>query len=196
MIARQTYKDHPLDFDGLLENSPARVHLVVVGTCELSFALAVKALQLCQFANRSRLLLTVAEKGAQNALDRLRRHHPHAEPWYDATAIECDPADGSLPGNVARLPCQGQFLTVAICAGISCNTDGQAESANILLAMTITEALKTPGPAGGPSPRARYLRATICIPAGWMRWWRLFLQDHGPKRTHGGARVRLEASGL
>ncbi len=43
---------------------------------------------------------------------------------------------------------------------------------------------------------ARYRRATICIPAGWMRWWRLFLQDHGPKRTHGGARVRLEASGL
>lgn len=43
---------------------------------------------------------------------------------------------------------------------------------------------------------ARYRRATICIPAGWMRWWRLFLQDHGPKRTHGGVRVRLEESGL
>jgi hypothetical protein len=43
---------------------------------------------------------------------------------------------------------------------------------------------------------ARYRRATICIPAGWMRWWRIFLQDHGPKRTHGGARLRLEESGL
>lgn len=43
---------------------------------------------------------------------------------------------------------------------------------------------------------ARYRRATICIPAGWMRWWRVFLQDHGPKRTYGGARVRLEESGL
>ena len=43
---------------------------------------------------------------------------------------------------------------------------------------------------------ARYCRATICIPAGGMRWWKLFLQDHGPKRTHGGARVRLEESGL
>lgn len=43
---------------------------------------------------------------------------------------------------------------------------------------------------------ARYRRATICIPAGWMRWWRLFLQDHGPKRTHGGARIRLEESGV
>lgn len=43
---------------------------------------------------------------------------------------------------------------------------------------------------------ARYRRATLCIPAGWMRWWRIFLQDHGPKRTHGGARVRLEESGL
>ncbi len=43
---------------------------------------------------------------------------------------------------------------------------------------------------------ARYQRATICVPAGWMRWWRLFLQDHGPKRPHGGLRVKLEESGL
>ena len=46
------------------------------------------------------------------------------------------------------------------------------------------------------SMHARYRCATICIPAGWLRWWRLFLQDHGPKRTHGGARIRLEESGL
>lgn len=46
------------------------------------------------------------------------------------------------------------------------------------------------------SMHARYRRATICVPAGWMRWWRLFLQEHGPKRTHGGARVRVEETGL
>ena len=39
-------------------------------------------------------------------------------------------------------------------------------------------------------------RATICIPAGWLRWSQPFLQDHGPKRTHGGARIRLAESGL
>lgn len=46
------------------------------------------------------------------------------------------------------------------------------------------------------SMHARYRCATICVPAGWVRWWRLFLHDHGPKRTHGGARVRLQESGL
>lgn len=46
------------------------------------------------------------------------------------------------------------------------------------------------------STHARRLRATVCVPAGWLRWWRVFLDDHGPKRTHGGIRVRLEESGL
>lgn len=46
------------------------------------------------------------------------------------------------------------------------------------------------------SLHARYRRATLCVPAGWMRWWRLFLQEHGPKRTHGGARIRLAEDGL
>lgn len=80
---------------------------------------------------------------------------------------------------------------------------------NLLLALRV---LDLPDDAQGWRPRtlirnlltvpvkvgmhARYRRATICVPAGWMRWWRLFLQDHGPKRTHGGARVRLEESGL
>jgi len=45
------------------------------------------------------------------------------------------------------------------------------------------------------SCHARKVQATICVPAGWMRWWRLFLQDHGPKRTHGGLRVRLDEDG-
>jgi hypothetical protein len=46
------------------------------------------------------------------------------------------------------------------------------------------------------STHARRRVATLCVPAGWMRWWRLFLQEHGPKRTHGGVRVKLEESGL
>ena len=46
------------------------------------------------------------------------------------------------------------------------------------------------------STHARRRVATLCVPAGWMRWWRIFLEDHGPKRTHGGARVKVEESGL
>lgn len=80
---------------------------------------------------------------------------------------------------------------------------------NVLIALRV---LDLPDDAQGWRPRsiirnlltvpvkvamhARYRCATICIPAGWMRWWRIFLHDHGPKRTHGGARVRLEESGL
>ena len=80
---------------------------------------------------------------------------------------------------------------------------------NLLIALRL---LEMPDDAQGWRPRtiirnlltvpvkvathARYRRATLCVPAGWMRWWRVFLHDHGPKRTHGGARVRLEESGL
>lgn len=80
---------------------------------------------------------------------------------------------------------------------------------NLLIALRI---LDLPDDAQGWRPRtiirnlltvpvkvathARYRRATICVPAGWLRWWRLFLHDHGPKRTHGGARIRLQESGL
>ena len=46
------------------------------------------------------------------------------------------------------------------------------------------------------SSHARRRVATLYVPAGWMRWWRVFLQDHGPNRTHGGARVGVQESGL
>ena len=35
------------------------------------------------------------------------------------------------------------------------------------------------------SRHARYMTATICIAAGWMKWWRLFLQRWVPKRKPG-----------
>ncbi len=46
------------------------------------------------------------------------------------------------------------------------------------------------------STHARRRLATVCVPAGWMRLWRVFLEEHGPKRTHGGARLRVEESGF
>jgi hypothetical protein len=42
------------------------------------------------------------------------------------------------------------------------------------------------------STHARRQVATLCVPLGWM----LFLQDQGPKRTHGGARLQVEESEL
>ena len=35
------------------------------------------------------------------------------------------------------------------------------------------------------SRHARYERAKICIPAGWMKWWRLYFQNWVPKRKGG-----------
>jgi len=39
------------------------------------------------------------------------------------------------------------------------------------------------------STHARYKVARICVPAGWMRWWRLFLEQWIPKRKPGHPRV-------
>ena len=35
------------------------------------------------------------------------------------------------------------------------------------------------------STHARYEVARICIPAGWLRWWRLFVHQWVPKRQAG-----------
>ena len=35
------------------------------------------------------------------------------------------------------------------------------------------------------SRHARYEVAHICIPAGWLRWWRLFVDQWVPKRKAG-----------
>ena len=35
------------------------------------------------------------------------------------------------------------------------------------------------------SRHARYVRAWLCVPAGWLRWWRLFVQQWLPKRRAG-----------
>lgn len=35
------------------------------------------------------------------------------------------------------------------------------------------------------SPHARYDVARLCIPAGWLRWWRLFVEQWVPKRKPG-----------
>ncbi len=39
------------------------------------------------------------------------------------------------------------------------------------------------------STHARYNVARICVPAGWMRWWRLFLEQWIPKRKPGHPRA-------
>ncbi|MDD2710986.1 MAG: transposase [Verrucomicrobiae bacterium] len=44
------------------------------------------------------------------------------------------------------------------------------------------------------SRHSRYVRAWICVPAGWMSWFRLFQEQWIPKRPWGGARIKGERS--
>lgn len=45
------------------------------------------------------------------------------------------------------------------------------------------------------SAHARYAVARICIPAGWLRWWRLFIDQWVPKRKPGRPVVEQVDSG-
>ena len=41
------------------------------------------------------------------------------------------------------------------------------------------------------STHARSTVATLCLAAGWLRWWRLFVQQWVPQRRPGGQVVEL-----
>jgi hypothetical protein len=144
-VARLAFDEHPLDFDGIREQDSISVHLVLVGTCPLGEALAVKALQLCHFANRSRPRVTVVGNDAHAFISRLRQRHPYAEPWYEAQAVECDRSDTALPEKIAALPVRDELVTVAICPGSG--HDGDIESQNVLMATAIENALQSGNPA-------------------------------------------------
>jgi DDE family transposase len=45
------------------------------------------------------------------------------------------------------------------------------------------------------STHARYEVARICVPAGWLRWWRLFVDKWVPKRKPGRPAMELVDSG-
>jgi hypothetical protein len=148
MVARRVFEEHPFDFDGIQEQDSYRVHLVVIGTCCIANAIAVKALQLCHFANRSRLLLSVVGKDAAEFIARLQQQHLYAEPWYDVQAIELAPGNISLPQKVTSLAAADQFLTVAICSGYEDGRTADAESRIAMLADDIATALKDSFAAG------------------------------------------------
>jgi hypothetical protein len=116
-----------------------------------------------------------SEQGFSHLLSDLDLHHP---PCEKLVANQMFYAIGLLAYNV--------MIALRV---LDLPNDAQGWRPRSIIRNLLTVPIKV-------GMHARYRRATICIPAGWMRWWRIFLQDHGPKRTHGGARVRLEQSGL
>ncbi len=157
MVARRTFQDHPLDFAGISADGPLRVHLVVLGTCEIGFALALKALQLCHFANQSPLKLTIVGHGAQEMLDSLRRRHPHMKPWYQASAVTPIPGDPPLPRQVVASLARDQLLTVAVCARGAEAADAQAEAQAVVTALKVSETLNAIAARGNGPARAQVL---------------------------------------
>ena len=83
-----------------------------------------------------------------------------------------------LPSASGYLPAYGVLLEFALVTGVIASTMYtwitmfDSFSAYACLPVSV-------------STHARYEVARICIPAGWLRWWRLFVDQWVPKRKPG-----------
>ena len=165
LIARTVFQEHPFDFDGIVSGSEARVHLVLAGTCSQARALAVKALQMCHFANRSRLRLTVVGTDAAKFLADLNRQHPGSAPWYDAMTAAPDPTGDGLPDTVVKTFDARDYLTVAVCGqgGAGGTPADKAESQAVVMALAVAGQLDAlAGAAHGPARRQVLVHLREC----------------------------------
>ena len=135
LIARTALREHPFDFDGIALSQDTRVHLVLIGTCSQARALAVKALQMCHFANASRLRLTVVGADAPEFLAGLCQQHPGTTPWYDAMAAAPRPVGEGLPDPVVKTLEASDYLTVAVCGQGYVGAAAKAESRAVVVAL-------------------------------------------------------------
>jgi hypothetical protein len=114
------------------------------------------------------------EQGFSDLLSGLDLHHP---PCMDLVANQAFYALGMLAHNllislrVLDLPDEAQGWRVPTII-------------RHLLSVPVTV-----------STHARYTVARLCVPAGWMRWWRLFLAQWVPKRKVGRPVMEVVDSG-
>jgi hypothetical protein len=104
------------------------------------------------------------EQGFSDVLSGLDLHHP---PCQDLMANQAFYALGMLAHNV--------LISLRV-------LDLPDEAQRWRLTTIIRHLLTVPVTV---SRHARYTVAHICVPAGWMRWWRLFLDQWLPKRKAG-----------
>jgi len=104
------------------------------------------------------------EQGFSDGLSGLDLHHP---PCQDLIANQAFYALGMLAHNV--------LISLRV-------LDLPDEAQRWRLTTIIRHLLTVPVTV---STHARYTVAHICVPAGWMRWWRLFLDQWLPKRKAG-----------
>lgn len=104
------------------------------------------------------------EQGFSEVLSTLDLHHP---PCTELIANQMFYAIGMLAYNI--------LVTLKI---LDLPDDAQSWRIHTLIRYLLT----VPVTVG---THARYESARICIPAGWLRWWRLFVDQWVPKRKPG-----------
>ena len=104
------------------------------------------------------------ERGFSDLLSGLDLHHP---PCKDLMANQAFYAIGLLAHNV--------LISLRV-------LDLPEEAQGWCIRSLIRHLLTVPVSV---SAHARYKTAHVCVPSGWMRWWRLFLDQWLPKRTAG-----------
>lgn len=104
------------------------------------------------------------EQGFSEVLGTLDLHHP---PCADLMANQVFYAIGMLAYNI--------LVTLKI---LDLPDDAQSWRIHSLIRYLLTVPVTV-------STHARYQKARICIPAGWLRWWRLFMDQWIPKRKAG-----------
>jgi hypothetical protein len=104
------------------------------------------------------------EQGFSEVLSGLDLHHP---PCKDLVANQAFYAIAMLAYNV--------LISLKV---LDLPADAQSWRIQSMIRYLLTVPVSV-------STHARYEVARICIPAGWLRWWRLFVQQWVPKRKPG-----------
>ena len=104
------------------------------------------------------------EQGFSEVLTGLDLHHP---PCKDLIANQAFYAIAMLAYNV--------LISVKL---LDLPDDAQGWRIRTIIRYLLTVPVSV-------STHARYEVARICVPAGWLRWWRLFVQEWVPKRKPG-----------
>ena len=110
------------------------------------------------------------EQHFRAVLSGLDRHHP---PCQDLLANQAFYAIGMLAYNI--------LVSLKV---LDLPADAQGWRITTIIRQLLTVPVKV-------STHARYTVATLCLAAGWLRWWRLFVQRWVPQRRPGGQVVEL-----
>jgi len=114
------------------------------------------------------------EQGFSELLSGLDLHHP---PCMDLVANQAFYAVATLAYNV--------LISLKV---LDLSDEAQGWRIQTIIRHLLTVPVSV-------SKHARYEVARICIPAGWLRWWRLFVEQWVPKRKAGRPVMEVVDSG-